>query len=99
MADTVISTSGLRNSEGSIRDVNARMYGTLTDIKDQVNGLKSSYSSEGAEEIINNMNNMQARFDEYKSIVESYAKHLDEVADRFIMTEGTIKSRAEMFRA
>lgn len=94
-----ITTEALRETAGSFRDLNSKMKNSLGDIKTLMNNLSASYESEDAREIITNMNNLQGRFDEYESIVESYAKFLESTAQTYDATVQTNTTNAEGFRA
>jgi hypothetical protein len=44
------------------------------------------------------MNGMKPRFEEYKTVVESYAKFLDTTAQSYETTEQTAQSNAAQFK-
>jgi len=44
------------------------------------------------------MNAMKPRFDEYKAVIESYAKFLTNTAQSYETTEGVIEGNAGQFK-
>ena len=94
-----LSTQELRDTAVKIRTIEGNLDEKLHKINEQMNQLEESWDSEGGREIRANMNALKPRFEEYKSVVESYAKHLDATAEGFDATELGIKRNASQFRS
>lgn len=93
-----VSTQVLRDTAGKVRSINASLDEKLKAINQAMDALKSSWSSEAASEIQANMNALKPRFEEYKAVVESYAKFLVTTAESYDTTEGSIKTTASSFK-
>lgn len=99
MADTIqISTQVLSETATKVRDINTALDDKLAEINKSMNDLEVSWNSDGAREIRDAMNAMKPRFAEYKSVVESYAKFLDNTAQSYESTESAIHSNAQAFK-
>lgn len=98
MADSIkISTQALVETAKKIRDCNTKMDQKLTECSKQLNDL--NWESDAAKEIRAAMNALKPRFEEYRTVVESYAKYLDQTASGYETTEGSVQSNAsEMHR-
>jgi len=99
MADSIkISTQVLIDTANKVRDLNASMDQKLSDINKSMNDLQSTWQSDAAEDIRAAMNTMKPRFDEYKAVIESYAKFLTNTAQSYETTEGVIEGNAGQFK-
>ena len=99
MADSIqISTQVLLNTAEKVRNINTTMDSKLTEINRQMNSLESTWKSDGASAIRESMNAMKPRFEEYKAVVESYAKFLVNTAQNYESTENTIQTNAAAFK-
>ena len=63
-----------------------------------MNELKTSWTSEASEEIVAKINGMKGRFDEYDSVIQSYADFLRKAAEQYETTETTAKTNASAFQ-
>ena len=93
-----VTTQVLTETAGKIRGINANMDGKLADINAKMDGLESTWQSSASTDIRAAMNAMKPRFEEYKNVVESYAKFLDATAQAYEVTETTAQSNASAFK-
>ena len=99
MADTIqISTQALKDSAEKIRRINKALDQKLTDINKCMNDLESTWKSDAASDIRAAMNALKPRFEEYKDVVESYAKFLLNTAQSYENTETIVQSNASTFK-
>lgn len=99
MADSIkISTQVLTETAAKVRNCNTAMDEKLADINQKMNDLQSTWKSDAAEDIRAAMNAMKPRFEEYKNVIESYAKFLDNTAQSYESTEGAIQGNANQFK-
>lgn len=99
MADGIqISTEVLHTTAQKVRDINTALDQKLADINKNMNDLEATWKSEAATDIRAAMNALKPRFEEYKNVVESYAKFLVNTATSYETTESTIKSNANQFK-
>lgn len=99
MDDSInVSTQVLVDTAGKIRSINTNLDSKLAEINKCMNDLGNTWKSEGATEIIAAMNALKPRFEEYKGIIESYAKYLEHTAQDYDVAEGTVTSNANAFK-
>ena len=99
MADTIqISTQVLLDTAEKVRAINSTLDSKLADINKSMNDLEATWKSDAATDIRTAMNNMKPRFEDYKNVVESYAKFLVNTAQNYETTEGAIQSNASAFK-
>lgn len=99
MADGIqISTQVLLDTADKVRTINATLDQKLADINKNMNDLEATWKSDAATDIRAAMNALKPRFEEYKNVVESYAKFLVNTAQNYETTEGTIQSNASAFK-
>ncbi len=99
MADSIkISTQVLVETAGKVRTINSAMDEKLANINKAMNDLEATWKSDGASSIRSAMNALKPRFEEYKSIVESYAKFLDQTAQSYESTESAVETNANQFK-
>lgn len=99
MADGIqISTQVLLDTADKVRSINATLDQKLADINKNMNDLEATWKSDAATDIRAAMNALKPRFEEYKNVVESYAKFLVNTAQNYETTEGTIQSNASAFK-
>ena len=70
----------------------------LTEINKSMNDLEATWKSDAASDIRAAMNALKPRFEEYKAVVESYAKFLDSTAQSYEGTETAVQSSANAFK-
>lgn len=99
MADTIqISTQVLTDTAAKVRNINSALDSKLADINKCMNDLEATWKSDAATDIRAAMNAMKPRFEEYKNVVESYAKFLVNTAQSYESTESAIQTNASAFR-
>lgn len=99
MADGIqISTQTLIDTAGKVRNINSALDQKLADINKNMNDLDATWKSDAANDIRAAMNALKPRFEEYKSVVESYAKFLDHTAQSYESTESAIQTNAGAFK-
>ncbi len=99
MADDIkVSTQVLLDTAEKVRTINATMDGKLSDINKTMNDLESTWKSDAATDIRAAMNALKPRFEEYKTVVESYAKFLVNTAQSYDITESSIQNNAGAFK-
>ena len=99
MADSIqISTQVLLDTAEKVRTCNQNMDQKLADINKSMNDLESTWRSDAATDIRAAMNALKPRFEEYKNVVESYAKFLVNTAQNYEATESAIQNNAGQFK-
>lgn len=99
MADGIkISTQVLMDTAAKVREINGILDSDLADINKKMNDLEASWKSDAATDIRAAMNALKPRFEEYKTVVESYAKFLVNTAQSYESTEGSIQTNAGAFK-
>ena len=93
-----ISTQVLLDTAQKVRTINDSLETTLAEINKNMNNLEATWKSDAGSEIRHAMNALKPRFDEYKAVVESYAKFLVETAQNYESTESSIQSSASAFK-
>lgn len=99
MADGIqISTQVLLDTADKVRTINNTLDTKLADINKNMNDLEATWKSDAATDIRAAMNALKPRFEEYKNVVESYAKFLVSTAQSYETTESTIQNNAGAFK-
>lgn len=99
MADSIkISTQVLTDTAQKVRNCNTAMDEKLADINKNMNNLETSWKSDAASDIRAAMNALKPKFEQYKNVIESYAKFLVNTAQSYETTEGAIQSNASAFK-
>ena len=98
MAGIKISTQVLTSTASEIRTLNTKLDEDLAACNTAMNNLESTWQSDAASDIRTAMNNLKPRFEEYKSVIESYAKFLDATAASYEATEQAVQSNASQFK-
>lgn len=98
MADIQISTQVLLDTAQKVRDINMVLDEKLLNINSQMTNLNNTWKSDGATAITAAMNALQPRFEEYKAVVESYAKFLVDTANLYEETENEVEKNANLFK-
>ncbi len=99
MADSIkISTQVLTDTAQKVRNCNTAMDEKLADINKNMNDLEATWKSDAANDIRAAMNALKPKFEQYKNVIESYAKFLVNTAQNYETTEGAIQSNASAFK-
>lgn len=94
-----ISLSEVSRTAGTIRTLNNNLTAQLNDIKTQMNNLSATWQSDASETIRTNFNSMaNQQFENYRRIIESYAKFLDDTVSTYDSVETAINNNANAFR-
>ena len=93
-----VSTQVLVDTATEVRSINNTLDAKLADCNKSMNDLEATWKSDAASDIRANMNALKPRFEEYKSVIESYCKFLDTTAQSYESTESTIQSNASQFK-
>ena len=92
-----ITTEALESTAQTIESRNNQLYETLDDISKNMLALRRSWNSPAAEEIRAKMEKMRPLFDNYREIIDQYAKFLKNAAREFAAVEGQIQGNASKF--
>ena len=99
MADSIqISTQVLLDTADKVRTINSNLDSKLAEINKSMNDLEATWKSDAATDIRAAMNALKPRFEEYKTVVESYAKFLVNTAQNYESTETAIQTNASAFK-
>lgn len=100
MADSIkISTQVLTDTAQKVRNCNTAMDEKLADINKNMNDLEATWKSDAASDIRAAMNALaNNKFEQYKNVIESYAKFLVNAAQSYETTESAIQSNASAFK-
>lgn len=99
MADSIqISTQVLLDTADKVRTINNNLDSKLAEINKSMNDLEATWKSDAATDIRAAMNAMKPRFEEYKTVVESYAKFLVNTAQNYESTEAAVQTNASAFK-
>lgn len=93
-----ISLNEVSATAGTIRNLNTTLSQDLANIKTEINNLSNDWQSDASTTIQSKINGMQAHFDEYQKVIESYAKFLDDTVEEFRTTETAVNSNASSFQ-
>lgn len=99
MADGIlVSTQVLSDTAKEIRTINGDLDSKLADINKEMNSLENTWKSDAATDIRAAMNALKPKFEQYKNVVESYAKFLDATVQNYESTESAIQNNASAFK-
>jgi len=99
MADSIkITTQELKNTASEVRSINTDLQTQLEDINQKMNNLESTWESDGARDIRAAMNALNPRFEQYWSVVNSYATFLDNTATQYETAEQQVVTAASQFK-
>ena len=93
-----ISLGEVTKTAGTIRSLNTQLDSKLAEIKKQMNDLSQTWQSDSSNTIREKFNSLSPKFEEYKKIVESYAKFLDNTVQSYEPAESSINSNASLFK-
>ncbi|HHU71354.1 MAG TPA: WXG100 family type VII secretion target [Clostridiales bacterium] len=92
-----ISLNEVSSTANTIRNLNTNLDARLMEIKNEMNGLAASWQSDASNTIRERFNSLSTKFAEYKEIIDSYAKFLDNTVTNYNSTETAINSNASAF--
>ncbi len=93
-----ISLGEVSKTAGQIRNLNQQLATTLEDIKKEMNALSATWTSDASNTIRGNFNALAPRFEEYRQVIDSYAKFLDNTVTNYNAAETAINNNASAFK-
>jgi len=93
-----ITMAEVTKTAGTIRSLNTSLDSKLGDIQKAMTALEQHWQSDASTTIRDKFRNLAPRFSEYKAVIESYAKFLDETVKSYESTESSITSSASSFQ-
>jgi len=93
-----ISLEEVKSSAGTIRTINNGLDAKLAEVKKAMNDMSNSWKSPAGETIKAKFTALEPKFQEYKEIIESYAKFLDTTVDSYQATENAVNNNASAFK-
>ena len=93
-----ISLGEVSATAGAIRTLNTSLNDKLLEIQKQMNDLASTWQSPAGETIREKFNSLVTAFENYKQIIEAYAKFLDNTVSSYEATESQIQNNASAFK-
>lgn len=98
MDKLTITLADVTKTAGFIRTQNEQLTSCLQEINGYMNQLSSDWQSPAGEKIRMRFHSMLPVFDNYKSIVETYAKFLDQTVTTYQSMEAQLNANAESFQ-
>ncbi|MFA9559950.1 pore-forming ESAT-6 family protein [Evansella sp. AB-rgal1] len=93
-----ISLGEVSKTASQIRTLNASLSANLEEIKKEMNALSQTWQSDASNTIRGNFNALSPRFEEYRQVVDSYAKFLDNTVTNYNAAETAINNNANAFK-
>lgn len=93
-----ITLAEVTRTASEVRRHNAQLENELMEMKRIMNDLSATWQSPAAETIRARFNGMVPIFENYRDIIESYAKFLDATVTSYETTENTINQSAASFQ-
>lgn len=93
-----ITLGEVSKTASTIRSLNQSLDSKLVDMQNQVTQLSNTWQSDASNTIVAKMKGMSGRFEEYKNVIESYAKFLDQTVTQYDSVESGINRNAEAFK-
>ena len=90
-----ISLEQVLETARNIKSLNTQIVTRLNEIKR--NSLESSWQSESSTTIRANFNKLEAKFENYKNIIDSYGTFLENTVEAYSTTESSINNNASAF--
>ena len=92
-----ISLEQVLETARNIKSLNTQIVTRLNEIKREMNSLESSWQSESSTTIRANFNKLEAKFENYKNIIDSYGTFLENTVEAYSRTESSINNNASAF--
>ncbi|MDQ6595100.1 MULTISPECIES: pore-forming ESAT-6 family protein [Bacillus] len=93
-----IGLNEVTSTASQIRTLNHNLTARLDEIKKEMNALANAWNSDASNTIRNNFNSLVPKFDNFREIVESYGKFLDQTVNSYDSTETAINNNASAFK-
>lgn len=97
MNTLTITLADVTKTASFIRAQNGQLHSCLQEINTYMNQLSSDWQSPAGEKIRARFHSMLPVFDNYQTIVETYAKFLDQTVTTYQSMEATLNANAEGF--
>ncbi len=94
----MISLAEVSRTSSQMRKYNSELLQELLEMKRIMNALATNWQSPAAETIRSRFNGMMPIFENYRNIIENYAKFLDQTVAGYEATEQTIQQSAASFQ-
>ena len=94
MSTINISLAEVSEAASKMRNYNQLMYENLENMKKDMNSLDVAWISDGSSDIRNRFNLLSNKFNEYKTIIDSYVNFLELTVSSYDSVESTITSNA-----
>ncbi len=98
MEAIMISLAEVSRTSSQMRKSNSELLQELLEMKRIMNALATNWQSPAAETIRSRFNGMMPIFENYRNIIENYAKFLDQTVAGYEATEQTIQQSAASFQ-
>lgn len=98
MEAIMISLAEVSKTSQQLRRYNSELMQELMEMKRIMNALAADWQSPAAETIRSRFNGMMPIFENYRNIVENYAKFLDQTVTGYEAVENTIQQSAASFQ-
>lgn len=98
MEAVMISLAEVSRTSSQMRKYNSELLQELLEMKRIMNALATNWQSPAAETIRSRFNGMMPIFENYRNIIENYAKFLDQTVAGYEATEQTIQQSAASFQ-
>lgn len=98
MANIQVQTQVLFDTAEKMKSINSNMTEKLEEITREINNLEADWKGDASSEIRTAINALKLKVEEYRAVVDSYAKHLITTARNYESNETTIQSKAETFK-
>ncbi len=98
MEAIMISLAEVSRTSSQMRRYNSELMQELLEMKRIMNALATNWQSPAAETIRSRFNGMMPIFENYRNIIENYAKFLDQTVAGYEATEQTIQQSAASFQ-
>ncbi len=98
MEAIMISLAEVSRTSSQMRRYNSKLMQELLEMKRIMNALATNWQSPAAETIRSRFNGMMPIFENYRNIIENYAKFLDQTVAGYEATEQTIQQSAASFQ-
>lgn len=93
---TLGEVSGIANT---IRSLNSSMTACLDEIHSLMRASTDYYDSDDGQTIRTNFDATSAHFEEYRSVIDSYAKFLDDTVSALGSAQSSNTANADMFKS
>lgn len=93
-----ITLGEVTKTASQLRTFNQTLNDRLSEIRTDMNALAQYWDSDASSSIRANFNALQPRFEEYRQVVDNYAKFLDSTVIHYNEAESKINNNANMFK-